>query len=110
MSFLSMPPTPIVISTYSAGTVNSYNVPTPTHTDQAAVNGRLAQIAGTEVTQGQQETVADWLLILPPGTAIKARDQVKALGLVLEVVGPPYRAIGHDVEHHVEVKCRSVGG
>jgi hypothetical protein len=102
-------PTPVVISSYTDGTSDAHGVPARTFTDQLPVNGRLQQIAGTEVTAGVQETVADWLLFLPAGTVLDARDRVKALGLVLEVVGPPARIVGRYSEHHVEAKLRSVG-
>lgn len=101
-------PTDVIISTYTDGTVSARGVPTRTFTDQPVVKGRLAPTAGREVTQGEQEAIADWLVILPPGTQVQPRDRVKALGLVLEVVAPPYHAVGRFVEHHVELQCRSV--
>lgn len=101
-------PQTVVISTYSEGSQSPRGVPTATWTPQPPVQGRLQQTGGGEITDGQQTTIADWLLILPGGTAIGSKDKVAIDGQTFEVVGPPNRVYGATSEHHVEARLRSV--
>lgn len=110
MSLATLPGVAAVVSTYAAGSANSHGVPTPSWTDQAPVWGHLSQGSTSEVTDGYQATIADWLLVLPAGTAITAQDRVKADGKTFEVVGEPWRVTGRQGEHHVEVHVRTVNG
>lgn len=76
------------------------------------VVGYLEQRSTEEVVVGQDTYQADWLVVLPAGTALDPWDRVEdaAAGLALEVVGlpaRPRRAIT-DEEHHVEAKARVV--
>jgi len=74
--------------------------------------GYLEQRQTAEVVIGQDTYSADWLCVLPAGTALDAWDRIEdpATGQVWEVIGlpaRPQRAITA-VEHHVEAKLRVV--
>ena len=101
-------PQTIAISTYSETAAGPRGVPTPTWTPQAAIRGRLQQTGSTEVTEGQQTTVTDWVLFLPGGTQVKSKDRVVVDSQKYEVVGAPNRVYGATAEHHVEVRLRAV--
>jgi hypothetical protein len=45
--------------------------------------------ATSEATEGTEQVISDGELYLPPGTAIKALDQVIILGVQYEVTGKP---------------------
>jgi len=76
------------------------------------VVGYLEQRQTDEVVIGQDSYSADWLVVLPAGTALDPWDRVEdpAVPLTLEVVGLPARPrrATDDTEHHVEAKARAV--
>lgn len=77
-----------------------------------AVLGYLEQRQTAEVVIGQDTYSADWLCVLPAGTALDPWDRVEdaGTGVVYEVVGLPARPhrAPTDEEHHVEAKLRVV--
>jgi hypothetical protein len=74
--------------------------------------GCLEQQATTEVVVGQDSFQADWLCVLPAGTALGSWDRIECpdLGATFEVVGLPnrLRRARTDTESHVEASCRQV--
>jgi len=94
------------------GGTDDYGNPVPGPWVPTPVRGYLEQQATTEVVVGQDSFQADWLCVLPAGTAVAAWDRIECLdlGATFEVVGLPARPhrARNDTESHVEASCRQV--
>lgn len=74
--------------------------------------GYVEQTAAAEITVDRQTYTSDWLVILPAGVTVGARDRIVSGDITLEVIGPPaeaWNAIAGAVDH-IECRCRYVTG
>jgi len=103
---------PLVVHQPVRGVRDSHGRQAVASWNATAVLGYLEQRQTAEVVIGQDTYSADWLCVLPAGTALAPWDRIEdpAAGLVWEVVGLPARPhrAPTDEEHHVEAKLRVV--
>jgi hypothetical protein len=80
--------------------------------ERTTVKGWVAQRDRSENVDGREAQDRTFIVYLPAGTDVTGLDRVEALGLTLEVVGPPNRAWSPRLrgEHHVELDGRVVTG
>jgi hypothetical protein len=83
----------------------------PTTGAGVEVDAYVEQTDSREILVDQTTYVADWLVLLPPGTRCDSGTQIAYRGRLLEAVGPPWDAVNPrlQLDSHVEVRCRSVG-
>lgn len=94
---------------------NDHGAPSLATTSTETVKGYLEQQRSTSdaSVQGRQDTSrADWLLILPAGTAIDHTDRVTVDGTTFEVIDIPWSPTRATtgLAHHVELVVREVQG
>lgn len=100
---------PVTIQHRDLSGIDVYGSTTTTTTTSTATVGYLERRSAVETVAGRQQTVSQWLLVLPAGTAVDATDRVVARGLTFEVDGPPdVRTRPGGTAHHVEVELRAV--
>jgi head-tail adaptor len=96
----------------AAVTADRYGDARPDWADAArtAVRGWLAREATTEVRDGREEVISDYILSLPPGTDVVATDRIEARGGVYEVVGDVEEAPTPVGTHHLILRLRTFRG
>ena len=91
---------------------DAHGDPLPGDPEEIEVRGTSMQPgATTEDTDGRDTVASTWFWFVPPGTDIRATDQVRWRGALFDVDGDPQP---WDDErgrpHHIEVQLRKVTG
>lgn len=81
-----------------------------TNPTRTTVRGWVARRSETEVVDGREAEVSDWVVFLPTGTVITGGDRVEWNGNVFEVNGPPNEAWTPRGPHHIEAQLSAVTG
>lgn len=89
---------------------DGYGNPARVEAAAVAYPAWLSQTEATEVTDGREAVVSDWILYLPAGAEIDHDDRVEVDGVSFEVAGLPLVALSPGRgAHHVEARLRAVG-
>lgn len=70
----------------------------------------VEQSEATEVREGRDAVVTDWLIFLPADIDINAHDRVVYGDLILEAIGTPAERFTRRGLHHIEARARLVEG
>lgn len=112
MSLAALLNQPVIVQRRSATSTDEYGNEVDALTTSAAIGGYAEQTAAQELVVDRETYTTDWLVILPPGTAIDGSDRVVVGGHTLEVVGQPHVAWNPRASQYqqVECRCREVSG
>ncbi|MGC9544023.1 hypothetical protein [Streptomyces sp. UG1] len=91
---------------------DSFGDPLPGDPDEIEVTGTSMQPASSvETIDGGEQVVSLWDWFVPPGTDVRATDQVKFRGQTYDVDGDPQPLDDERGRpHHIEVRLRIVTG
>lgn len=107
MSFASLLPQQVIVTTVTDGPVDDYGNPTHTTATSTTV-GRLDRTQTTETIDGRDVTVTRDVLFLPWGVTITAASRVTVDGIDYAVDGTPSVVYGATTPHHLEVPVRAL--
>ena len=101
----------VTLQRYLAVGEDEYGDPVATFTSIGSSSAWIEQTESREELVGRDRVLADWLLILPVGTTLRAYDRVIHDGMTFEVVGTPGLVGAPDPsKRHLEARLRLVEG